>query len=530
MKKNILYLFYILVFLMLMPCIVVAVGPSVRLGNGIHEQNLNCSNTVSTDGKATFDCDNSVLTLNNYNGYSLYYDYGEELTIVLIGDNIINTDYYYDSIALYGDSSLKIKGEGSLTLNTEAGNISVSSGDLTITDNVSIIANGGEDYSINVENGDIVINNGASVTVKTLGTGISLENGDLKVSGDAEVLISDTDTGVFVFDGNIVIQDSIVNLNNVSNNGIRLTGGDFSSSGDFSIIGGKPKVLGIIGINAQNNIEIDGDFSIDGVSMGLSCNKKITINSGNVNIKTTDTAIKNAEELIVNGGNVDIQLTGKKFMDRFGIDVKKLFKVNDGRVHIMVPENEVAIALYMEDDSVIEIADTLKLLPQGYKIMDAEVRKSVIGKTIALDSENIANEVTIEPNKVYTYEIIEGLDEKYDKGNIKTYKIVVDGDYSLFDSFAFDGMKLVKDVDYVVAEGSTIITFTEKGLLKLKSLDDGEYKYVVSYTNGKSVAGKLIINKIENPKTGDNILLYVILTSISFVGLIVLSKKRSYGI
>lgn len=121
----------------------------------------------------------------------------------------------------------------------------------------------------------------------------------------------------------------------------------------------------------------------------------------------------------------------------------------------------------------------------------------------------------------YTYTYLNGDNQEFFERNIDNYTFRIDGDYSLFESVKIGGLELIKDEDYLVTEGSTIITFTEFGLKKLNELKVGIYDVIVKYTNSKTATGKLKIKELEeNPKTYDNIISIIIICIISFVGLI----------
>lgn len=135
--------------------------------------------------------------------------------------------------------------------------------------------------------------------------------------------------------------------------------------------------------------------------------------------------------------------------------------------------------------------------------------------------------------KEYTYEFI-----NQEKENIIITKennsIRIDGNYSLFKDILIEGLELKKDIDYTVTEGSTIIKFTDAGIEKINTLENGNYEIKIRYTNNKEVKGNLIIEKenpkqddsnkekenIDNPVTGDNIIIYIVISIISILGMI----------
>lgn len=137
--------------------------------------------------------------------------------------------------------------------------------------------------------------------------------------------------------------------------------------------------------------------------------------------------------------------------------------------------------------------------------------------------------ITIDSSEIdllddYDYKFIKGDNQKLVIDNFNEYTFTINGDYSLFESLKIGGQYLIIDEDYTVTEGSTIITFTKKGIAKLNNLSKGEYEILVNYSNGKEVKGKLIMNQsidseLDNPETGDNFSLYLGICIISVLGL-----------
>ena len=124
--------------------------------------------------------------------------------------------------------------------------------------------------------------------------------------------------------------------------------------------------------------------------------------------------------------------------------------------------------------------------------------------------------------KDYQYEFISGGDQTFRKGSISEYTFRIDGDYNLFKDIELGDLELKKDIDYNVTEGSTIITFTSTGLAKLNNLSAGTYNINVNYTNNRVAIGRLTITNdiINNPNTKDELIVNIIISIISFVGLV----------
>ena len=164
---------------------------------------------------------------------------------------------------------------------------------------------------------------------------------------------------------------------------------------------------------------------------------------------------------------------------------------------------------------------------------------------------------------MYSYEYISGDNQEFVAGNVDSYIYEIDANYLNFDSIVIDNLELTKDIDFNVTEGSTIITFTSLGLEKLNTLSVGTYDVITKYINNKNVIGKLIIkpntnvppldnnveqlnplqhqnnivkkenheqvfSKADNPKTYDDVIRWIVLEIISFIGIVasIYFKKR----
>ena len=79
--------------------------------------------------------------------------------------------------------------------------------------------------------------------------------------------------------------------------------------------------------------------------------------------------------------------------------------------------------------------------------------------------------------------------------NATGYVIVVSGDYAKFDSIKVGNITLVKDTDYTVASGSTIITITPAGL---KKIGTGQHEITVLYSDSSVAFANLKVNNITH--------------------------------
>ena len=126
------------------------------------------------------------------------------------------------------------------------------------------------------------------------------------------------------------------------------------------------------------------------------------------------------------------------------------------------------------------------------------------------------------------YKFIEGENQTYtiNKSDKMTFRI--DADYSLFENGGkvFVDDVLVDSKNYTSLSGSTIITFNKEYVDTLKV---GEHTLKVVFNNNVEATTKFVINEevkenkseIENPKTSDNVIKYLILSIASISGIII---------
>ena len=130
------------------------------------------------------------------------------------------------------------------------------------------------------------------------------------------------------------------------------------------------------------------------------------------------------------------------------------------------------------------------------------------------------------------YKFIEGANQTYTIGKSENATFRIDADYSLFINKVYVDDKLVDSTNYDSKSGSTIITLKDD---YLKTLSIGEHILKVAFSDGKEVTTKFEVkekqqivetnnneedNITTSPKTGDNLLLYIVLSVISIIGII----------
>lgn len=152
-----------------------------------------------------------------------------------------------------------------------------------------------------------------------------------------------------------------------------------------------------------------------------------------------------------------------------------------------------------------------------------------IAKLKATDDEELTP--TIDTT---TYEFIEGANQTYTIGVDETATFRLSTDFSLFENGGAVYVDGTETKEYTASSGSTIITLSKAFM---SSLSEGEHTLKVAFNTGKSVETKFIVAKASttaketttttetvtttsnNPKTGDNIAIWISLMVISMLGI-----------
>lgn len=182
----------------------------------------------------------------------------------------------------------------------------------------------------------------------------------------------------------------------------------------------------------------------------------------------------------------------------------------------------------------------------GYEINDITIldnnnnQISVEDNSFVMPDSDITIKVT---TKAIDYHFVSGQNSTYENSDL-VFKL--DGEYDLVDKVLVNGQELESKY-YTVENGSTVVTLKDE---YLKTLSNGIYNITVTYKNGSSDTTTFKIDnnsnfnqdKIDkdendidfndnakNPKTSDNILIYIVVGVIAIIVLItsiVFLKKR----
>ena len=150
------------------------------------------------------------------------------------------------------------------------------------------------------------------------------------------------------------------------------------------------------------------------------------------------------------------------------------------------------------------------------------VETPVINNELELSiNKNTTVEVTY---KKIVYYVIDGANQIYTVSKSKELKIRINADYTLFDNKVYIDEKLVDKDNYTSESGSTIITLKRS---YLETLNVGEHKLKVAFKDGAEAETKFEVAKAvetnteitSNPKTFDNITIYIAIAVMSVTGL-----------
>ena len=190
----------------------------------------------------------------------------------------------------------------------------------------------------------------------------------------------------------------------------------------------------------------------------------------------------------------------------------------------------------------------------GYKLIKVLVNgteKTLDGNTLKLTNITANMNIKVVVEKI-VYEVIDGAEQTYTITEDTEARFRIDADYSLFNNKVYVDNVLVDSSNYTSKSGSTIIVLNKD---YVDTLAVGEHTLKVAFADGGEAETTFTIAKKaennnnnenntpskpedkeemkdngSNPKTGDNIMLYVAIASMSIIGLgattIVAKKKK----
>lgn len=302
--------------------------------------------------------------------------------------------------------------------------------------------------------------------------------------------------------------------------------------------------------------------SVPGGNGTITPSKIGVIEGSKVKITFTPNTGYMVDKVLVNG--IEKTATGNEI--EITVDEEKTVEVSYKKIPFTITVEEVTGATVDPDGTVTvsygDNKDFTITANTGYKLVKVlvnDVEKTLDGNTLKLKNitSNMKIKVVVEKIK---YKVIEGAEQTYTITEDTEARFRIDADYNLFNNKVYVDNVLVDSSNYTSKSGSTIIVLNKdyvdtlvvgEHTLKVAFADGGEAETTFTIarkaednnnnednkennnennTPSKPEDKEEMKDNGSNPKTGDNIMLYVAIASMSIIGLgattIVAKKKK----
>ena len=294
--------------------------------------------------------------------------------------------------------------------------------------------------------------------------------------------------------------------------------------------------------------------SVPGGNGTITPSKIDVIEGSKVKITFTPNTGYMVDKVLVNG--IEKTATGNEI--EITVDEEKTVEVSYKKIPFTITVEEVTGATVDPDGTVTvsygDNKDFTITANTGYKLVKVlvnDVEKTLDGNTLKLKNITSNMKIKVVVEKI-EYKVIEGAEQTYTITEDTEARFRIDADYSLFNNKVYVDNVLVDSSNYTSKSGSTIIVLNKD---YVDTLAAGEHTLKVAFADGGEAETTFtIVRKAENnnnnenntpskpedkeemkdngsnPKTGDNIMLYVAIASMSIIGLgattIVAKKKK----
>lgn len=311
----------------------------------------------------------------------------------------------------------------------------------------------------------------------------------------------------------------------------------------------------ITDINIEVNVKNTFDVitSVPGGNGTITPSKIDVIEGSKVKITFTPNTGYMIDKVLVNG----IEKTAMGNEIEITVDEEKTVEVSYKKIPFTITVEEVTGAT-VDPDGLVTVSygdnkDFTITANTGYKLVKVlvnDVEKALDGNTLKLKNITSNMKIKVVVEKI-EYKVIEGAEQTYTITEDTEARFKIDADYSLFNNKVYVDNVLVDSSNYTSKSGSTIIVLNKD---YVDTLAVGEHTLKVAFTDGGEAETTFTIaRKAENnnnnenntpskpedkeemkdngsnPKTGDNIMLYVAIASISIIGLVattIVAKKK----
>lgn len=230
------------------------------------------------------------------------------------------------------------------------------------------------------------------------------------------------------------------------------------------------------------------------------------------------------DKVLVEG--TEVEVTGNKL--ELTMDGNKLVTVSYKKIPFTVTVKDVTGATVTPNGAVsVNYGDNKEFtitVNSGYKLVKVLVNGTdktadMVDDKLTLSNITANMELEVVVEKI-VYEVTDGANQKYVITKNNEAKFRINADYSLFDGKVYVDGVLVGSENYTSESGSTIITFKKE---YVDTLSAGEHTLKVTFTDGGEATTTFTVAnvtpEIDNPKTGDNIALYIVTGVLSMIGL-----------
>ena len=309
-----------------------------------------------------------------------------------------------------------------------------------------------------------------------------------------------------------------------------------------------------IEVNVKNTFNVI--TSVPGGNGTITPSKIGVIEGSKVKITFTPNTGYMVDKVLVNG----IEKTAMGNEIEITVDEEKTVEVSYKKIPFTITVEEVTGAT-VNPDGLVTVSygdnkDFTITANTGYKLVKVlvnDVEKALDGNTLKLKNITSNMKIKVVVEKI-EYKVIEGAEQTYTIAEDTEARFRIDADYSLFNNKVYVDNVLVDSSNYTSKSGSTIIVLNKD---YVDTLAVGEHTLKVAFADGGEAETTFTIaRKAEdnnennnenntpskpedkeemkdngsNPKTGDNIMLYVAIASMSIIGLgattIVAKKKK----
>ncbi|MGN1324564.1 MAG: LPXTG cell wall anchor domain-containing protein [Bacilli bacterium] len=284
------------------------------------------------------------------------------------------------------------------------------------------------------------------------------------------------------------------------------------------------KTITDIDITVVTKDLFDVNTSVNGGNGTITSSKTNVIEGSVVELTFTPDTGYMIDKVLVN--SVETNVTSNRI--NLTVDKNYNVEVSYKKIPFVVTVKEVTGATVTPNGAIsVNYGDNKEFtisVNSGYRLIKVLVdgtdkTSDMVGDNLTLTNITSNMELEVVVEKII-YEVTEGANQKYTITKNTEAKFRIDANYDLFDGEVYIDNVLVDSENYTSESGSTVITFKQS---YIDTLSEGEHTLKVVFSDGGEATTKFtvasVIPEIDNPKTGDNVIFYVVTGILSLLGL-----------